>query len=746
MKALNIILKYIFPLFLNLLFMTGCNENDKKLTVFCEFETAQTDFAIAEIAKVCNAKGIQLRIKANKDADMLIKLDSANSEIEPEGFTIEVNPNQITISSVDAAGAMYGGLELAEQIQIYGIDNIKPTKQNPYMAMRGAKFNIPLDARTPSYTDACDAAQNNISEMWNFDFWTEYIDNMARYRYNFISLWSLHPFPSLVKLNDYPDIALNDVHKSTVKWSENYHLHGTGLDAPEILNNYQIIKEISINEKIEFWKKIMAYAKSRNVDMYFVTWNIFTNGTFNKYGITDNYENETTKDYFRKSVKQMFITYPDLAGIGLTTGENMVGVKFDQKEQWAFDTYAQGVLDAVDELPDRKIRFIHRQHMADPTVVEAMFKPLIDNENVDFVYSFKYAKAHVFSSTKQPYHEEFEKNIGKLKTIWTLRNDDSYIFRWGSPIFTREFIQNIPQHITQGMYYGSDQWIWGREFTSRNVEEPRELEVVKHWYNWMQWGRLSYNPQLGNDRFIAILQARFPETNAQTLFEAWPEASMVYPVTTGFHWGPVDFTWYIEGCKSRPGPAFNETGFHDVNTFIKFPTHPYSGYQSIPDFVNDQLTGTKTELKTPLEVAQLLHNHADKAMKLVGELENDSNGAELKQTIHDIKTIAAMGKYYAHKITGSTHYAMYKATGQQNSRQQAINELTLALEKWKVFADFTTAQNIDQIWTNRVGYVNWQKTTQWVEQDMAIVKNYLKISSTRQTTPKNDYFCNKSLI
>ena len=107
--------------------------------------------------------------------------------------------------------------------------------------------------------------------MWNIDFWKEYIDNMARYRYNFISFWSLHPFPSLVKLDDYPEIALNDVHKSKVKWKEHYHLHGTGLDAPEILNNYEIVKKLRIDDKIKFWKKVMAYGKSRNVDMYFIT-------------------------------------------------------------------------------------------------------------------------------------------------------------------------------------------------------------------------------------------------------------------------------------------------------------------------------------------------------------------------------------------------------------------------------------------------------------------------------------------
>ena len=34
---------------------------------------------------------------------------------------------------------------------------------------------------------------------------------MARHRYNLLSLWSLHPFPSMVRVPEYPDVALADV-------------------------------------------------------------------------------------------------------------------------------------------------------------------------------------------------------------------------------------------------------------------------------------------------------------------------------------------------------------------------------------------------------------------------------------------------------------------------------------------------------------------------------------------------------
>ena len=63
------------------------------------------------------------------------------------------NDNLIGVIGYNAAGIMYGGLVLAEQIALYGFEGIKTGEYNPYLELRGTKFNIPLDVRTPSYTD-----------------------------------------------------------------------------------------------------------------------------------------------------------------------------------------------------------------------------------------------------------------------------------------------------------------------------------------------------------------------------------------------------------------------------------------------------------------------------------------------------------------------------------------------------------------------------------------------------------------
>ncbi len=65
----------------------------------------------------------------------------------------------------DAAGAMYGALELAETVQLAnGLGGLTNRQTNPYLEKRGIKFNIPLDARSPSYSDDSDSAQANISQ------------------------------------------------------------------------------------------------------------------------------------------------------------------------------------------------------------------------------------------------------------------------------------------------------------------------------------------------------------------------------------------------------------------------------------------------------------------------------------------------------------------------------------------------------------------------------------------------------
>ncbi len=557
-------------------------------------------------------------------------------------------------------------------------------------------------------------------EMWSMDFWTGFIDHLARHRFNMISLWNLHPFPSMVKVPEYPDIALNDVVRTKVPIRRFYEL-GNGQTCPDLMRDTEVIKRITIEEKIEFWRAVMRYARERNVKFYLMTWNIFDWGIEGKYGIDIRAENPVTRDYYRKSVKQFVLTYPDLAGIGLTVGENMAAYETDVKEQWAFDTYGQGVLDALAEHPERKLTFIHRMHQGDVANVDRHFAPLIANRNIQFLFSFKYAQAHVMSSPVQPFANEFVEEIQGRKTLWTLRNDDNFYFRWGAPGFVRKFFQNLPPSVSEGFYYGSDGYIWGREFLAKESATPRPLEIEKHWYHWMSFGRLGYNPDLPDEWFAQILHDRFPEVDGRALFEAWQEASLIYPLTTGFHWGAADFSWYIEGCRSHPNGANDRIGYHGVEQFIVQPVHPGTKNQRIPDHVETVIAGRTSPLKSPLQVAAELHAHADRAQQRLATFP-PARDRELVHTLGDIRCISLLGRYYAHKIAGATYLALFRANQEPEAQAQAVAELEKALATWKEYSAQARQRYTNPVRLKRVGDVDWEKAITDLENDIAIAR------------------------
>ena len=662
----------------------------------------------------------------------LIDMRPTPQDIAPEGFSLRRvssgNELQLHVFAHDAAGAMYGGLELAEQIRARGTQGVSDTDRNPHMPLRGTKFNIPLDLRTPSYTDMSDSAQANIATVWDFEFWRAYLDQLARDRYNYVSLWNLHPFPSMVKVPEFPDVALDDVWRTRAPLAEDYTTRTTDLLSPAMLANKEVLKRLTIAQKIAHWRKVMQYAHDRNIAFYVVTWNVFTYGVDGKHGISDALDNPKTIDYFRASVREMFRTYPLLAGIGLTAGENMGEVKmysggvdaFDVKEKWLFDTYGQGVLDAARAEPNRRFSLIHRQHESRAQDIAATFKPVIDQPNVDFVLSFKYAQAHVLSSTTQTYHRGYVESLGDLKTLWTLRNDDALMLRWAAPDFVREFVRNIPHEVSAGYYVGSDMWVWGREFLSKapaaKNKGARQLEIDKHWLHFLLWGRLGYDPTLDNQRIAALVGRRFSGVDGAKLLAAWQDASLVYPLVTGFHWADFDFQWYIEGCRSRPGPAKTASGFHSVETFINQPVHPGTDNIPIPKFVAGETRGT-----TPLMVAANIDARADAALAGITALEKSGRAeGELSETLNDIRAMALLGKYYAAKIRGATALARFRRHRDETQQREAVRELTAAQGFWKDYTTRMGERYRNPLWTNRVGYVDWAELDAEVARDIVL--------------------------
>ena len=677
-------------------------------------------FAAEEIRREAKAKGLTLGDGA-KSLRISITVEK-NTKTVAQSYRIERAGEDLRVIGGDAVGAMYGGLDIAEAIRTGTLDLLKDSEHRPHIGRRGIKFNLPLDLRTPSYTDCSDAAQANIPVMWDREFWTEFLDAMARHRYNVLSLWSLHPFPSLVKVPEFPEVALNDVWRTRAKLDDTFSFAGNDMVRPAMLADREVVKRMTINEKIEFWRWVMQHAGDRGIRVYIFTWNVFTFGAEGKHGITNDLSNDITKKYFRASVRELVKTYPLLAGMGVTAGEGMPE-KMDSKtkEAWLWETYGEGVRDALKDDPKRDFGLIHRFHWTAQSDILDAFK----NYPGPFEFSFKYSVAHMYSITRPPFIQPLLENLAPGRKTWlTVRNDDIYTFRFGDPAYAREYILNMPpDDKLAGFYMGPDGYVWGRDFLERHPSPgPRPLVMEKQWYSFMLWGRLAYDPSLPDSRFERLLAARHPQASSHHLFLALQGASQVMPLTTRFFWGDIDLKWFPEACWSHP--RSNGRGFYTVRHFMEGSSMPGAEVLCIRDWRTRLAKRQPMEQTTPLEIANALEGSAEVSLAAIVALrEAAKNDSELKKTLSDCEALAFLGRYYASKIRGASALALFDLNGDEFERETALRHLGDALAHWKQYAAIRDAHYVPALY-NRVGYVDVTALTAQVAGDLEIARNW----------------------
>jgi hypothetical protein len=676
------------------------------------------EFAAGDLRRALTANGYRV---VESGGDWTIVFDTFELGMGPQSFRIRrEGAKAIRVVGGDSLGAMYGGLELAEMIALGGgLDAVVEKARKPYIFRRGLKFNIPFDGRAPSYDDTGTAAQENIAVMWEWEFWKSFLDTLARNRYNVLTLWTNHPYPGIVNLEKYPGVSYDNVCRlrETVDTSTDRHFNDVDLMDPK---NVMVIKEISLADKIAFWTRVFDHADARGIDIIIFHWNIYVFGAKGKHGITDDMHNPKTIPYMRYCIGEFLKTYPQVDGIGITAGEHMRGHQTAElsKEQWLWQTYGQGVMDAKAADPDRELRIIFRQHQANLGKIVDAFREFEGPFNT----GHKYARARLYSTSTSPYLDiEYRRDLEQHRVpCWlNLRNDDLFVLRWGDADYVRQFLQNVPRDLMRyeaGFYMGPDGFVFGREFVSKDPELSGQLEVDKHWYRFLLWGRLGYDLTLTRDYFERRLKRRFPEADAAQLHDTWAAASQIVPQVNRFFFRVNDFQFSPEGC------VYNR-GFLSLDQFFQHPPLVGSGILSVQKYAEALLFGAPCDGMTPMEVAERLDALAERSLDGAAAIESRCQpGKELAATLTDIRAMAHLGRYYADKIRGASQVAAFRADpSQQEFKQRAVRHLNNAVQDWEAYAAVAAQAYRPQLFS-RTHYMDWEKTLEDVRTEVDTIR------------------------
>ncbi len=339
----------------------------------------------------------------------------ADPTLIKEGYIIRHKERRVIITGADPVGAMYGALDVAEQISMgQSLETLADKKVNPHLTIRAIKFNLPW---SPYRTGP--AMQQHMETCRDLKFWQSFLDQMAENRFNVLSLWNVHPFSYMVKPVHFPRA-----------------------------NSYS---KQEMSEWKQFWTSLFRMAKDRGIEPFIVNWNIAVSPEFARaYNVHErNDTSAIVQRYTREAITQVINEYPDLAGIGITLADWMSNFTSPNsplpvmtpkdREDWIEKTVVAGIKKAK-----RPVKFLHRSVLSsDPKEMRRVINSARLPDTTLVEIKFNWSHGHSTPSllithdshsgqTDDGYWNPMPLNY---RVQWMIRNEDFFILRWGQPDF-----------------------------------------------------------------------------------------------------------------------------------------------------------------------------------------------------------------------------------------------------------------------------------------------------------------------
>lgn len=623
-------------------------------------------------------------IAGEEDANSSERFDSSDipDSIKSEGFQI-VRPSAdgiaVAVLSQDETGAMYGVLDVAEQIRMLGsIGLIEEQVSNPEVPVRAIKFNLP-------WSPYREGAQNDlhIDTCLDTEFWEQFLDMMAKNRFNVLSLWNLHPFSFMIRPTNFPE-ACPFLDRELQQW-------------------------------MDFWHSLFRMADERGIETYIVNWNAIVSPEFEEaHGDADDYRDRVGR-YTKECITEVINEYKHLSGIGVSlTNEHLSAPGVcdwfrelgpGERQDWLEDTIIQGIAEA-----NRPIKFLDRSVRTDSIAdMRRVIDSMAEEENIaDILVPTKFNWSHGHSSTELELTHDYsdgtvddrlwEPQPDNYDIAWTVRNEDFFVLRWGDPEFVRDHIEknHRSKEYVGGYFIGSEGFIPAKDIShDHHRHQTWQYIFEKQWLFYMVWGRLLYDPGTSDDRFEAAFERRYGPDVGRRLLDGYTEASRMPIELAKFHASTWDYALYSEGFLA----VQEQLGLDDeVSPFISIDELIYHEtldpqYISIPEYVEAPKKEIDRAQTTPPELAEKVETGGKRTLDIAASL-NEELGlrrGSLECEIQDLQTWGYLNLYFAEKIRAGVALETFRMTGKIAQKESAVSRLKTALEFWDNIVEVTTS-------------------------------------------------------
>jgi hypothetical protein len=595
------------------------------------------------------------------------EIKSKISISKKEGFHLYTGKNGILyVVGNDASGALYGCIELADQIKSSGkLPAQLAFSDQPEMVLRGTCIGLQKPDYLPGH-DVYEYPYTPETFPWLYDkaLWIKYLDMMVENRYNSLYLWNGHPFSSLLRLKDYPYAV--EVDDATLKKNE------------------------------EIFQFLTQEADKRGIWVIQMFYNIIIPKPFaDKHGLKTQDRNRPIipliADYTRKSIASFVEKYPNV-GLMVALGEAMEGVGQDDID-WFTKTIIPGVKDGlkaagIKEEPP----IVLRAHDTDaPSVMKAAL-PLYKN-----LYTENKFNGEALT-TYTPRGAWAELNR-KLAAIGTVNISNVHIlanlepFRYGSADFIQKSVQAMNKiYGAKGLHLYPQASYWDWPYAADDVN-GRLLEVDRDWIWYKEWARYSWSSQRDRAKEIDYWGQELADkyganlTGGKAILNAYEESGEISPKLLR-RYGITDGNRQTLTLGMLMTQLINPYRY-GVFTLMYESEAPEG--EMIIEYAEKEWKKQGHIGETPVQVAREVVEHGKKAIQSINEAKTSvtKDTAEFDRLKNDIYCYDAMANFYAEKVKAALWILRYKYSNQVSDLEQALPFLQKSVDHYTKLVKLT---------------------------------------------------------
>lgn len=566
-----------------------------------------------------------------------------------ESFIVTATSGGFTIVAHDEVGLMYGALDVAEWVSTHGTtQGVAPRARAPVVAIRAANLFLSLPA--PSETK------------WWFrqpDFWREYLDLLARARFDVLDAHGMYNPAN----GEFPNALLYFGNSDSEP--------RMGVDADARSCDRQALSHV------------LEMARVRGIRVALMT---YSAGTSLGATVSPTEDDAAVARYTLEAARDLATSFPTLFRLGFRIGETKRDASFYAR------TFVAGVQSANTHVPiatrtwgTTKPEVLTIAALGGPdTIVEAKF----DGEQLGAPYAIIGGS---FLRWPNYSYEDYLSPPAPYTFVTQIRVAGTHRgFRNSSAERTRRTVQSLaafPRMSGFTFEAGHAYWPGTDSFAADPKDGFSTWTFRRDELATLMFGHLGYDPSTPDDVFRAALRER---VGTDALWDPVQAASEIVP------WIQLAHTCGPDGGDFAPdlewgGPVGYWAAPPDAPAAIdacKLPWHgPFDTFAVASPFdaAGDLVNGRGTSRLSPLAIANFVLAAAEKAKTALALVANPPN-AEALDNARECVALADLGEYFAHKLRAATALAVYERTGQTDYLAAARDEASRAHAGWTSLA------------------------------------------------------------